>query len=473
MGTALWIILTYVFFIASFLLGVVLIAHILLQKRPPSGTIAWLLIIIFLPYVGVPLYLIFGGRKMQRHVQRKGRIDLVSDQQIPEDEASVIDRFLRSYNIPGAESGHKGQLCRTGAETFEAMEATLQSARRSIYISTFIYHPDEVGRRILKILVQKAKAGVDIRLLMDGVGSLHTRSRFFKPLIEAGGQIAFFLPVLHRPFRGRTNLRNHRKITVVDNCKVMAGGANIGLESMSSDGSPALWKDLAFVMEGPAVRHWLSVFATDWEFAAKETLSAEQLSIPVTSEFAEQDGLDLAEAGVVQVVPSGPDVANDALHDALLTMIYSAQKRFWVVTPYFVPDDALAQALSLAARRGVDVRVVVPNRSNHLSPDIARGISLRQIQAAGGQVMFYAPKMLHAKVVLADDEVAVVGSANMDIRSLLLNYETAMFVYSPEAINEVEAYIKDLMTHTRSGIPDASLLRALGESIVRLVSPLL
>ena len=473
MGTALWVILTYVFFIASFLLGIILIAQILLQKRPPSGTIAWLLIIFFLPYVGVPLYLIFGGRKMQRHIKRKGQINLVLDHQIPDDQAAVIDRFLRSYNIPGAESGHRGRLCRTGVEIFESMKAVLNSARRSIYLSTFIYQPDAVGEAILEILVEKAKAGVDVRLLMDGVGSLHTRSRFFKPLIEAGGQIAFFLPVLHRPFRGRTNLRNHRKITVVDNRRVMAGGANIGIESMSPDGNPALWKDLAFVMEGPAVRHWLSVFATDWEFAAKETLTDEQLSIPEAPGLVEQNEMNLAEAGVVQVVPSGPDVANDALHDALLTMIYSAQKRFWAVTPYFVPDDALCQALVLAARRGVDVRVVLPIRSNHIPPDIVRGIPLRQIQAAGGKVMFYTPKMLHAKVVLMDDEVAVVGSANMDIRSLLLNYETAMFVYSPESVTAVEAYVEDLMSQTRSGIAEASLPRALGESIVRLVSPLL
>jgi cardiolipin synthase len=202
-------------------------------------------------------------------------------------------------------------------------------------------------------------------------------------------------------------------------------------------------------------------------------LSAEQLRIPDNYGFVEQEGLELAAAGVVQVVPSGPDVDGDMLHDALLTMIYSAQKRFWVVTPYFVPDDALCQALVLAARRGVDVRVVMPSRSNHIPPDIARGIPLRQIQAAGGKIMFYTPKMLHAKVVLADDEVAVVGSANMDIRSLLLNYETAMFVYSASAISEVEVYIEELMTHTRSGIAEASLLRTLGESIVRLVSPLL
>ena len=466
MVTFLWSILTYLFFIISFLLGFVLIAHILLQKRPPSGTIAWLLIIFFLPYLGVPLYLIFGGRKMQRHMNRKGRIDLASDNQIPQEQSCVFDRVLRTYNLAGAEPGHTVELCRTGAETYRAMESVLQSASRSIYISTFIYHPDEVGRRILDILVEKAKSGIDVRLMMDGVGSLHTRSRFFRPLIQQGGKIAFFLPVLHRPFRGRTNLRNHRKITIVDNHTVVAGGANIGIESMSAQDCPAQWKDLAFVLKGSAVRHWLNIFAHDWEFAAKEALTTEQLKIATHANSA-------TGKAIVQVVPSGPDVDGDALHDTLLSMIYEAQKRFWVVTPYFVPNEALCQALMLAARRGVDVRVILPLRSNHIPPDIVRGIPLRPIQEAGGLVMFYTPKMMHAKVVLMDDEAAVLGSANMDIRSLLLNYEAAMFVYSAEEIRAVQEYIEDLMAQSSCGIAQASLIRQLGESIVRLVSPLL
>lgn len=469
METILWSILTYVFFIGGFLLGIVLIAHILLQRRPPSGTIAWLLIILFLPYLGVPLYLIFGGRKMQRHMNRKGQLDLESNREIPEDRAHVFDQFLRTYHLPGAEPGHRIQLCCTGAETFKAIQSVLSSAQQSIYLSTFIYQTDNVGQRILDLLVEKAQAGVDVRVLMDGVGSLHTRSAFFKPLVQASGRIAFFLPVLHRPFRGRTNLRNHRKITVVDNRTVVAGGANIGIESMSMHDGPALWKDLAFVLEGPAVRHWLNVFAHDWEFAAKEALTEEQLAIPETV----ADDSPYNSGAIVQVVPSGPDVAGDPLRDTLVSMIYAAQKRFWVVTPYFVPDDSVCQALCLAARRGVDVRVLLPVRSNHIPPDIVRGFLLRQIQAAGGLVMFYTPKMLHAKVVLMDESVAVLGSANMDTRSLLLNYETAMFVYSTEEIQAVQTYIEDLMDHTHCGIADASLLRNLGESVVRLVSPLL
>jgi cardiolipin synthase len=469
MVTVLWSILTYLFLIISFLLGLVLIAHVLLQKRPPSGTIAWLLVIGFLPWVGVPLYLFFGGRKVARHVARKGQLNLNRDTSIPDDEAHVIDRLLRSYAIGGAETGHRLRLCPTGQERFEAMVTLLESAQQNIYLSTFIYHADPVGQRILDILVAKARAGVEVKLLMDGVGTLHTRSRFFAPLAEAGGKFAFFLPVLHRPFRGRTNLRNHRKITIVDNHTVIGGGANVGIEYMGPQPYPKRWKDLAFTLEGPGVRHWLNVFAGDWAFAAKESLTAEQLKMPEPMPLAgERDS-----SGVVQLVPSGPDMPNDALHDALLSVIYTAKRRFWAVTPYFVPDDALCQALLLAVRRGVDVRIVMPRRSNHPLPDIVRGIPLRQIQDAGGLVLFYAPKMLHSKVVLMDDAVAVLGSANMDIRSLLLNYETAMFVYSGAEIAAVAGYIEGIMADCACGIGKASLGRALGESVVRLVSPLL
>ena len=510
MVTILWSILTYLFLIGGFLLGFVLIAHILLQKRTPSGTIAWLLVIFFLPWVGVPLYLVFGGRKMRRQVEKKGWLDLDLDTAIPEENSTVIDRILRTYNIPGAETSHTITLCSTGIERFDTMKNLLENARRSIYLSTFIYHNDEVGQHILDILVAKAKAGVEVKLLMDGVGTLHTRSRFFKPLVKAGGQFAFFLPVLHRPFRGRTNLRNHRKITIVDNQTVMAGGANIGNEYMGPQPYEKRWKDLAFALEGPAVRHWLNVFARDWAFAAKETLSGDQLEIPEpniplpsargchTPTSTEMEQQQLSDetlndqqhsetqsgdsrrrafigtpTGIVQIVPSGPDVPSDALHDALLSMIYMAQKRFWAVTPYFVPDDALCQAMLLAVRRGVDVRVILPRRSNHPLPDIVRGVTLRQLQEAGGLVMFYGPRMLHSKIVLMDEQAAVLGSANMDIRSLLLNYETAMFIYSADEIAEVEQYIENIMAQCACGIDAASLPRTLGESIVRLVSPLL
>lgn len=413
MVTVLWSVLMYVLLIGGFLLGIVLIAHILLQKRSPSGTIAWLLMILFMPYVGVPLYLVFGGRKMRRQAASKSLLDLGADHAIPEERAHILDRILRTYSIPGASEGHSVRLCGNGVERFGAMDELIRSAKRNIFLETFIYQTDEVGRHFLQLLAEKAQSGVDVRVLMDGVGSLHTPGRFFRPLLEAGGKVSVFLPVLHRPFRGRTNLRNHRKITIVDNRCVMAGGANIGMEYMGPCRYEKRWKDLAFVLEGPSVSHWVNVFAGDWEFAAKEALSPELLHVPERASPG---------SAAVQMVPSGPDVPSDALSDIFLSMIYAAKRRFWVVTPYFVPDEAMCKALVLAARRRVDVRVILPKNSNHPLPDIVRGLPLRQIQQAGGLIMFYTPSMMHAKMLLMDDEAAVLGSANLDIRSLLLNY---------------------------------------------------
>ena len=456
--------LTYLFLIGSFLLGILLIAHILLQKQSPSGTLAWLLAIVLMPYVGVPLYMLFGGRKQIKRAEKKERLGLDTSAAIPEEDACVTDRILRSYNIPGAQDGHRLTLCETGQQTFTELVRLIENAQKSIHISTFIFRPDAVGRLILSKLAEKADAGVSVRLLMDGVGSLHTRPRHLRKLTDAGGKIAWFMPVLHRPFRGRGNLRNHRKIVVTDYKTVLAGGANIGAEYIGPTPLSGRWRDLAFVLEGPTVRHWDEVFCRDWEFASGETPALP----PEETRRCEPVG-----QAVVQFVPSGPDMDGDALYDAILSMIFAAKRRLWVVTPYFVPDEPLCQALMLAARRGVDVRVMLPQRSNHVLADVVRGNWLRQIQQAGGLIMFFNKGMMHAKVLLMDDETAVLGSANMDIRSLFLNYESAVFLYSPDQVEHVAAWIEQQATHCVCGIGDAGLVRTLAESVARLAAPLL
>jgi len=457
-------ILTHLFVVCGFLLGVLLIARILLQKRSPSGTLAWLLVIVLLPYLGVPLYLMFGGRKQLRRAGKKGRLGLAASAIPPTQEACVTERILQTYNIPGALGGHRLTLCQTGQRTFEELVRLIDGAHTSIHISTFIFRPDAVGRLIVSKLAEKARAGVHVRLLMDGVGSLHTRPRHLRKLTDAGGKIGWFMPVLHRPFRGRTNLRNHRKIVIVDHQTVLAGGTNIGAEYIGPTPLSGRWRDLAFVLEGPTVRYWEDVFGQDWEFASGE--------IPAqSSEEAPQP--PPAGQAVVQFVPSGPDMDGDALYDAILSMIYASRQRLWIVTPYFVPDEPLCQALMLAARRGVDVRVLLPRRSNHWLADFVRGNWLRQIQQAGGLILFYTEGMVHAKALLMDDETAVLGSANMDIRSLLFNYESAMFVYSRPEIKQTADYIEQLAAQCQFGIGNASLTQSLAENVVRLAAPLM
>ena len=446
--------------ISGFLLSIVVIAHILQQRRSPAGTIAWLLVIILLPYLGIPLYFIFGGRKTKKIVDSKTNIQLSSSEIVPISEANVLDKLLRTYNLPGASSGNNVSLCQTGEDAYRQLMKLIDEAKTSIYLLTFILAEDEIGKEVVKRIAKRAAQGITVRVLLDGLGSMKTKKNFVKPIIEAGGEATFFIPVIHSPFHGRSNLRNHRKMIVVDEKKVMAGGTNIAEEYIGPKPIEGRWKDLSFVLEGPAVAHYTTIFASDWKFATGKSF---ELNL---------DKISPAGKSVVQIVPSGPDVPGDPMYDAVLTSAYSARNRLWIVTPYFVPDQSLAQALILAAHRGIDLRIIVPEKSNHKLTDLARGTYLRDIQQAGGKIFLFS-KMVHAKIFIVDNKLASVGSANMDMRSLFLNYEVSMFTYSEKDIQETENWIKKLMEKSKKGVPEISKIRNVCEGIVRMTAPLL
>ncbi len=456
--------LTHLAAVVGSLLSILAIAQMLRQRRSPSSTAAWLLAIVAAPYIGVPLFLMFGGRKLHLRAEAKEDLDLAAHQAIPLEKADYVDRTLRSYGIPGATAGNRMTLCPTGVEGLRALLQLVDEAQRSIHVETFIFGRDEVGREVLRRLAERAAEGLEVRLLVDGVGSLWTPRNFYAPLIQAGGKLAVFNPAIHIPFIRRTNLRNHRKIAAADGRRALAGGMNITADDMSLAAKPAAWQDLSFVVEGPAAWHFDQVFRSDWRFA-----KGEDLPVPRDVPLA---GLQPHEA-VLQVVPSGPDVANDPLLDTILMSIFSAKERVWIVTPYFVPDDTVEQALLVACHRGVDVSILVPARSNHALADIARGSFLRHIQEAGGTIWQYAPAMLHAKLVIVDHDLAMVGSANIDMRSLLLNFEIMQFVYSQAEIAACEQWALRLVQQSKAGMSAAGVVRELVEGLTRLVEPLL
>ncbi len=441
-------------------LALVAISHLLTQRRSPSSLIAWLLIIILLPYVGVPFYLLFGGRKMVRIAASKRKIKLNERKMVPLRQANAVDRGLRTCGIPGAMTGNRLDLCRSGEDAYHGLVRMIDNAAESIYITTFIFAEDEVGADILQRLCRKAAQGVKVRLLIDGVGSLKTSTAFLEPLLEAGGRYSFFMPVIHHPLRGRTNLRNHRKMVIVDDCRVWAGGQNIACVYIGPHKQENRWQDLSFILQGPAVVPFIEIFISDWFFAADEFLK------PRPGRCREPES-----AGIVQVVPSGPDMHRDALYEAIISAIFAAEKRLWIVTPYFVPDHALSQSLVIAAHRGVDVRIMVPEKSNHPLADIVRNSYLREIQAAGGVIVLYTGSMLHAKVMLTDETLAMVGSANLDSRSLFLNYEVATFFYSKDDILEVKNWIKGVAADSVTGIEEAGRLRSLFEGVAQVIAP--
>jgi cardiolipin synthase len=430
---------------------------------------------LFLPYVGVPLYLMLGGRKMIRMARKKASVyDRAHSPPLNQVEPST-ERLLLSYGVPPARAGNRIELLTRGEEAFQHLVRIIDQAESSIHITTYILGRDDVGAELVARLARQAAKGVKVRLLLDSVGSWRIGRRFLAPLLKEGARVAFFMPVLHIPFRGRANLRNHRKIVVVDSQVALTGGMNFARPYMSPRPDPGLWLDLSAVVEGPAVFDLESLFISDWAFATGEKLASKD---DANDKAARKTGTNennaaKASRSLVQVVASGPDVPDDPLYETLLSLIFGARQRIWIVTPYFVPDEMLARALNLAARRGLDVRLIVPERSNHISTDLARESYLRDLHEAGGQVFLFQKSMLHAKAVLFDDRLAVIGSANMDNRSLFLNYELALFLYSRDPVQDVSNWAKALQGDCRRDLPQPGWFRELAENVVRLLSPLL
>ncbi|MBN1868503.1 PLDc N-terminal domain-containing protein [Candidatus Sumerlaeota bacterium] len=446
------------------ILAVFFLVHLLRVRRPPSSTLAWLFAILIAPYVAIPLYLVLGGRKMKKMVSEKGRL---SDRILPLEEArrnSVEETPAVVGGLFPRRERNRIRLLTTGYEAFQALMEELEGAQESIYVTTFILGRDDTGRAILQTLARKARKGVDVRLLLDSLGSWGLPGGFFRDYERAGGKVAFFMPMMHIPFRGRANLRNHRKIVLVDRRTAVLGGMNLAEEYMRYERNRRGWRDLSLFAQGPIVSDLFTVFRSDWLYAADEEIAF----APEPPALPEGEGSIAA-----QVVPSGPDIEGEPLLDSLITAVVTARERIWIVTPYFVPDEMLQRALCIALRRGVDVRIVVPRVSNHRLADLVRRSYLLEIQKAGGKVYLFSPAMLHGKLIAIDDSLAVVGSSNVDMRSLFLNYEISLFVYSREAVERSCAWAEWLIGESLEGVKPSTLVGELVEGVARLLSPLL
>jgi cardiolipin synthase A/B len=442
-----WILTHHAVSIISNLMVIVLVVSLLRQRRRPVGNaIAWLLSIVLIPYVGIPLYLVFGGRKLKRRVQRKRRLD--SD--TIANSGPLESRALSSL--------HSVEWLDDGVLAYETFLREIQNAQRSIRIVTFVISDDDAGRPLVAALIERAKAGLEVRLLIDDLLRFHAPRGQLRELVLAGARVERFMPLVHVPFLGHNNLRNHRKIALFDGRRAIAGGMNLGHEYMGPSPDDQRWRDLSLLVQGEAVFELDAVFRADWEFACGEVLAepARQSPGPIP----------------VRVVPSGPDSASDPIYDADLTAIFRAERRIWIATPYFVPDDALLRALVIAVRRGVDVRVLAPAHSNHLLSDLASASCLRDLSAAGVAIHQFG-KMLHAKTLLVDDTLCVVGSANFDMRSLFLNYEIALFFSGSAEVQRLKIWFEAGFPTCHVGPPPVGPIRSAIDDVARLVAPLL
>jgi cardiolipin synthase len=424
--------------------------------------------IIFMPFLTVPLYFLIGIRKREnKHTKATVQLHEAHQQNIhiPLTPNNALSSILEKNGIPSATKGNHYELITQDTEAYVRLMEEIEKATVSIELGTYVFSHDVTTQKILEALTKKAREGIHVRLLLDVVGSLgsYLWQKNFQALRDAGGEVGFFIPIMSRPFQSYINLRNHRKIYLFDRKRLLSGGMNLSDEYLGEESSTKRWKDILYYLEGPAVFGFYEIFHNDWNYAMGLTDPINLSLEPVES----------AGDSTVQVVPSGPDIPTDALYEALLNAIYTCKKRIWIVTPYFVPDENIVQALIIAHHKGIDVKLITPKHSDHLIADLGRSPYMRELDAIGVDVVLYEGEMLHAKAILFDDVGGMVGSVNIDNRSLFLNYEIVTFAYSPHFIDNIESWMQELMANSTQGMKKPSKLREAVENMMKVFAPLL
>lgn len=450
---------------ASFVACFFFALDVLRSSRSEQSIAAWILLFLILPPAGVALYLLLGHSKLRRRARRKPLPHMASEAP-PSEPISIYDAIIRSHGLPAAFKGNKVTFCGTGTTACKSVWDLIDGAERSLWVSVYILGADEIGQDIVKRLAKRAAEGIEVKLLVDDLGSADVRDpKHTASLAEAGGKVSRFMPISMVPkWRRYANMRNHRKIIVADGVRAWSGGMNLAQQYLGEATSPGFFHDLSFVIEGPAAAVYARVFAADWEFATGEKLATVEHEDDVATEIG---------PGVVQIVPAGPEVQGDSVYDVILTMVNQAERRLWVVSPYFIPDVGLLRAFRLAARRGVDVRFLTDYASDLPLIDFAGIPYLRALASVGGRVLRFREGMIHAKALVIDDRLAIAGTTNLDQRSLFLNFEVMALFYDPQDAREIARWIEGFFERCTEDLPKPTPARQVAEGMVRLFAPVL
>jgi cardiolipin synthase A/B len=427
------------------------------ERRPPSIAIAWVLGLIALPYLVLPMYLVFGRRKFVRKA--------LTSPAIRSDELPWPEDLIASFGLAPAAPAQV-HMHQDGRESAAALFSTISSAVGRLDICTYILGDDVFGREAMAHMMERARSGVEVRLLIDGVGAIQVPSECFQRLKEAGVQTATFSPLLARRTQGPRNLRNHRKMVIADCAQLWGGGRNLAAEYFFGADGVAPWRDLTFDLHGAVASAAAAQYETDWVAAGGKPANQTKADAKAAATAAPA----APAASRAQFLPSGPDQTEDTVHALLIDACFHARERMLAVTPYFVPDTSLETAMRLAARRGVCIDLVIPAASNHRLADFARNRALRSLSRAGVNIHLL-PYMNHAKAVVFDSTLALCGSVNLDSRSLLLNYECAVVFYGAAEIAWLVKWIEDLTADAKPfDCQRPALLRDLCEGLLLTVA---
>lgn len=475
MSTSIWSLIAGGITIWAVAMAVVVIQ----QRRSPAATIAWLLVLALLPIVGWVVYRLIGPlrlerRKLRRRLTRKLVEEAIGALQEIESEGPMRHReqlarvAIAAGEAPPLRADHI-EIYTEGQPKYRAIADAIDAARHHVHLEYYIWENDQIGRRLRDQLIARAKAGIEVRVLVDATGSSGVRRPFFRALSEAGASVAWFNPVsLLGIRRRRADFRTHRKIVVCDGRVGFTGGMNVADAETAEFTGPKAWRDTHMRFEGSAVRVLQRVFAEDWFYATGKDIPPGESYFPMPTTSGSE---------VVQIVASGPDLDVFAIQKMFFAAINQASSRVWVTTPYFVPDDAILSALVSAAMRGLDVRVIAPEHGDSRLVDLAARSYFPDLLAAGARVFEYLPRFLHAKTFVIDDDVAIIGTANLDNRSFRLDFEVAAVLYGTETNAKLDAAFQaDLACCKELEYRDwrqQPFWTRLGQAGARLLSPLL
>ncbi len=467
----------------TFLQLVFLGTVIFLENRDPAKTVVWLLILGVLPVLGALLYLVFGRTFRRRKLMRRNdsiesRLErIVNNQQrrLAGSDVVIGDkgpkkkkliRLLLKDALAPLTVNNRLEVLTNGEDTFKALFEALEGAKDSIHLEYYIFKDDEVGRDVLKILSGKASDGVEVRVLVDGWGSRKI-AKGLSGLRRAGAEAEWFLPVRFPFLSSKLNLRNHRKIVIVDGRLGFIGGLNIGDEYLSRNKKFGFWRDTFVRLEGESVHFLQTVFLNDWYFATRRSVDGRKY-YPHLERVGEQ---------LSQIAASGPDSDWEPILQVFFTAMTGAQNKIYIETPYFIPDDSALMALKTAALSGLDVKIIFQGIPDHKLTYWASHSYFAELLEAGVRIFSYRKGILHAKILIIDGEIGSVGSANFDMRSFRLNFEISAFVYNREFAARLEQdFEHDLADSEEIRVEEfhrRPISYRIKESGARLLSPLL
>ncbi|WP_195251787.1 cardiolipin synthase [Romboutsia sp. 1001713B170207_170306_H8] len=486
------------FLILSYISGTIISMTILLENRDPSKTVTWLLIFILLPGIGLIIYAVFGRNlrkikifktqelasnmkeeKLFKNIEEINKLieleqDTISISKFLKDNEEdnarlkIISLLLNTGMFPFT-TNNKVDIFIDGNEKFKNLLDDISKANNHIHLEYFIIKDSEIGQKIKQLLIKKAKENVKVRILYDDVGCWRFwfHRKFFNEMKSYGIEIVPFLPTKFPIIGGKLNYRNHRKIAVIDGKIGYTGGVNIGDEYMGKNKKFGYWRDTHIRIEGTSVYMLQMTFLIDWYYNTKEVLLDKEY-FPKLSECGNS---------MIQVVASGPDSDWEAIHYAYFLGICEAKKSIYIETPYFIPDESILRALKSAALSGVDVRIIFPKIVDHKIVNTASYSYFDDILKSGGKVYLYNKGFIHSKVIIIDDIIASTGSANMDLRSFMLNFEINAFIYDQTVIKLMkDDFFEDMKNSEEINIDEfknRSIVKKSKESIARLFSPIL